>query len=128
MANGSWLATINYAMSRSYLWDLLEKPWSSAAAQWYAVASMLVVVLSTLTFVFSTLESEGEEDSHPALLLVLEVIGAAPSRRSLSSNIYFTTADVSCVVIFSLEYAVRFFCAPQKFTFFRDPMNLGERK
>ena len=83
MTNWSWLLTINYAMSRSYLWDLLEKPWSSAAAQWYAVASMLVVVLSTLTFVFSTLESEGEEDSHPALLLVLEVIGAAPGGGEL---------------------------------------------
>ena len=60
---------------RSYVWDLMEKPWTSDAAQWYAVLSMMVVVISTITFVFSTLESENEEESHPIVLLAVEIIG-----------------------------------------------------
>ena len=60
---------------RSYVWDLMEKPWTSDAAQWYAVFSMIVVVISTVTFVFSTLESENEEESHPLVLLTVEIIG-----------------------------------------------------
>ena len=61
--------------ARSYVWDLMEKPWTSAAAQWYAVFSMMVVLISTITFVFSTLESEDEEESHPLVLLAVEIIG-----------------------------------------------------
>ena len=60
---------------RSKVWDLIEKPWTSTAAQYYAVMSMAVVVVSTATFVFSTLESEDEEESHPYVLLAIEIIG-----------------------------------------------------
>ena len=60
---------------RSAVWDLMEKPWTSDAAQWYAVFSMMIVLVSTITFVFSTLESENEEESHPLVLLTLEIIG-----------------------------------------------------
>ena len=60
---------------RSVIWDLMEKPWTSDAAQWYAVFSMMIVLVSTITFVFSTLESENEEESHPLVLLTLEIIG-----------------------------------------------------
>lgn len=62
-------------MLRSYVWDLVEKPWTSSAAQYYAVLSMMVVMISTTTFVFSTLESEDEEESHPYVLLAIEIIG-----------------------------------------------------
>ena len=66
--------------SRSFLWDLLEKPWTSLAAQYYAMASLAVVFISTLTFVLSTMEDakvnqEGEE-ANSGLLLVIEITGA----------------------------------------------------
>ena len=61
--------------ARSYVWDLMEKPWTSDAAQWYAVFSMMIVLVSTITFVFSTLESENEEETHPVVLLAVEIIG-----------------------------------------------------
>ena len=60
---------------RSYVWDLMEKPWTSDAAQWYAVFSMMIVLISTITFVFSTLESENDEETHPIVLLAVEIIG-----------------------------------------------------
>lgn len=60
---------------RSYVWDLMEKPWTSDTAQWYAVFSMMVVLVSTITFVFSTLESENEEETHPIVLIAVEIIG-----------------------------------------------------
>ena len=108
---------------RSYVWDLMEKPWTSDAAQWYAVLSMMVVVISTITFVFSTLESENEEESHPIVLLAVEIIGLR-ARFCFGISIAYNS-DITCVVIFSLEYGVRFLCAPQRVSFFKDPMNLG---
>ena len=93
---------------RRYLWDLMEKPWTSDAAQCYAVMSMMVVLVSTITFVVSTLENEEGEETHPFVLITIEVI------------------DIVCVIIFSLEYVIRLLCAPQKLVFFREPMNLGK--
>ena len=101
----------------------MEKPWTSDAAQWYAVLSMMVVVISTITFVFSTLESENEEESHPIVLLAVEIIGLR-ARFCFGISIAYNS-DITCVVIFSLEYGVRFLCAPQRVSFFKDPMNLG---
>ena len=65
--------------SRSILWDLLEKPWTSLAAQYYAMASLFVVFISTLTFVLSTVEDakEGQdgEEANSGLLLAIEITG-----------------------------------------------------
>ena len=73
----SWFSLVGN--SRSFLWDLLEKPWTSLAAQYYAMASLFVVFISTFTFVLSTMEDakvglDGEE-ANPGLLLVIEITG-----------------------------------------------------
>ena len=98
--------------SRSLLWDLLEKPWTSLAAQYYAMASLFVVFISTLTFVLSTVEDakvgQDGEEVNTGLLLVIEI------------------TDILCVAIFSLEYTVRFLCSPVKKQFVLQPMNLSK--
>ena len=62
-----------------FLWDLMEKPWTSNAAQYYAVASLFVVGVSTLTFVLSTMEDAKSEDSgeeaNPFLLTAINITG-----------------------------------------------------
>ena len=85
----------------------MEKPWTSDAAQYYAVMSMMVVLVPTITFVVSTLKNEDGEETHPVVLITIEII------------------DIVCVIIFSLEYVIRLLCAPKKLLFFREPMNLG---
>ena len=64
---------------RSYLWDLLEKPWTSIAAQYYAVSSLVVVGVSTLTFVLSTMEDakseDSEEEANPTMMLAINITG-----------------------------------------------------
>ena len=38
------------------IWDFLEKPWTSAAAQVYAMSSLGVILVSTVTFIVFTFE------------------------------------------------------------------------
>ena len=77
--------------SRSILWDLLEKPWTSLAAQYYAMASLFVVFISTLTFVASTVEDSkvGQDGEEPnsVLLLVIEITGERLRLRWLDLSI-----------------------------------------
>ena len=69
-----------------------------------------MVVLSTLTFIISTMEElqalEHGESEYTALVIILDYI------------------DTFVIIFFTAEYAVRFICAPRKWRFFKNPMNL----
>ena len=68
-----------------------------------------MVIVSTLTFILSTLEDFKEEeeiDPNSTFNLTLEYI------------------DTAVIIFFTLEYAIRFICAPRKWKFFKDAMNL----
>ena len=116
--------------SRSFLWDLLEKPWTSLAAQYYAMASLFVVFISTLTFVASTVEdakvSQDGEEPNSGLLLVIDITGERETETEMAGLKYPTIPDILCVAIFSLEYTVRFLCSPVKKQFVLQPMNLSK--
>lgn len=74
-----------------------------------AFVSLGMVIVSTLTFILSTLEDFKEEeeiDPNSTFNLTLEYI------------------DTAVIVFFTLEYAIRFACAPRKWKFFKDAMNL----
>ena len=55
---------LKIVISRSSMWDFMEKPWTSLGAQMFAVASLSVLFISTITFIVSTVEeiTEVEED------------------------------------------------------------------
>ena len=95
---------------RSWIWDTLEKPWTSFLAQNYALFSLFVVLVSTVTFVASTAEElqmdENGVQKHPKITAAIEYI------------------DVVIVIFFSWEYATRFICSPNKLRFFITMMNL----
>ncbi len=69
-----------------------------------------MVILSTLTFIVSTMEEFQAMDAgvseFTAIVVILDYI------------------DMFVIVFFTLEYAVRFICAPRKWRFFKNPMNL----
>eukprot|EP00093_Oithona_nana_P009995 09995.XXX_273815_276540_1 [CDS] Oithona nana genome sequencing. len=97
------------AQIRSWLWNVMEYPWTSKTAQINAFVSLGMVIVSTLTFILSTLEDFKEEeeiDPNSTFNLTLEYI------------------DTAVIVFFTLEYAIRFACAPRKWKFFKDAMNL----
>ena len=84
--------------SRSFLWDLLEKPWTSLAAQYYAMASLFVVFISTLTFVVSTVEdakvNQDGEEGNDVLLVVIEITGES---EKVFQIIHPPPSQTSCV-------------------------------
>jgi len=68
------------------------------------------VVISTLTFIIQTFpefqtDADGQSE-YPEVVTALELI------------------DELSIFFFTLEYSVRFTCAPRKWIFFKDPMNM----
>ena len=107
------------AKMRTWVWESLEKPWTSTFAKHYACFSLFMVVISTVTFVISTSEEvqvcglvlkiqckvlmiQADEDGEE-YPLVLQVIDAI---------------DMIAVVFFSLEYFIRLLVSPDKLKFF----------
>ncbi len=72
--------------------------------------SLGVVVISTLTFIVQTFpefqDDNGESSEYPGVVRALVVV------------------DEMAIFFFTVEYLVRFACAPRKWVFFKDPMNL----
>ena len=95
---------------RTCLWDFLEKPWTSSAAQVYALASLGVILVSTITFIVSTSEElqvdEEGNQPYPSIIFAIELL------------------DIITVIIFTVEYFTRLICSPVKWKFFIKPMNL----
>ena len=71
--------------------------------------SLTVILISTATFVLSTFDelqaTEDGDQAYPIVIIVIDII------------------DMVTVVIFSLEYILRFIVCPRKFPFFIEPMN-----
>eukprot|EP00095_Tigriopus_kingsejongensis_P007020 maker-scaffold232_size243569-snap-gene-1.25 protein:Tk07020 transcript:maker-scaffold232_size243569-snap-gene-1.25-mRNA-1 annotation:"potassium voltage-gated channel protein shab-like isoform x5" len=99
-----------WGLLRSWLWNTMEYPWTSRLAQFVAFFSLGMVILSTLTFIISTMEEfqamDAGESQYTTVVIILDYI------------------DTFVIVFFTLEYLIRFVCAPRKWRFFKNPMNL----
>ena len=91
---------------RSFIWNTLEYPGSSAYAQAWAVISMLLVVFSTALFFLETLD--GIED---------------PAESPLLSS-FLTYSDRVVMCVFTVEYVLRITTSPHKLRFVFQPMNM----
>ena len=90
---------------RKILWNFLEYPETSVAAQALAFLSLLMVCISTLTFIIGT-NSEGEREKKQRLADI-EVEREAGDIVNPSNLNVTEIIDNIAVIFFSLEYFMR---------------------
>lgn len=100
--------TGKFAKYQKMMWDLIEKPDTSRAAQIISVLSTIFVSISIVGMTISTLPSLQYKDA----------------RGNTIDNPSLAMVETVCIAWFTLEYFIRLAGAPQKWAFLKDGMNV----
>jgi len=142
-----------YGKLRKKLWNLFEYPQTSKGAKFIACWSLSMVVISTACFVLSCVWEEDLEkyqeigdSTHPDIKGGDDLLGFTSTLKSTTTaspeegsgntadseddnywNVVYEAIvwiDAFTAVYFTIEYVIRFVCAPEKIKFFIQPLNL----
>ena len=90
------------------LWELMEKPDTSASAKAVSFLSFIFVLVSTIGMTLNTMPSVQHTDD----------------QGNVVENPKLAMVESTCIFWFSLEYLLRFAGAPEKFQFVLNGMNI----
>jgi Ion transport protein len=84
-------------------WNLFSEPQSSAAAYWVSVTVLIAILLST---VLLCLESVPDVQANATAMTIMNYV------------------ELVCMIVFAIDYAVKFWAAPSRWKFFWNFGNL----
>lgn len=91
-----------YQLLRQRTWMLMNDPESSVTAYRISAGILVLILISSVTFCLETM----------------------PSLKTDNSKLWFAVIEIICVVIFTIEYCLKLWAAPDTKAFVIEPMNL----
>ncbi|XP_060572245.1 uncharacterized protein LOC132730353 isoform X3 [Ruditapes philippinarum] len=112
---------------REKVWNLLEKPTTSMAARVVAIVSILFIVLSTIALTLNTMPQFQETKVVPQQ--TTDADNDSPTQKTTKRDTSNDNPDLAiveavCIGWFTLEYLARFWASPNKWKFFKAPLNI----